>query len=187
MTIQLLKTSRILTPKLLLRPWLTTDAEAYHRVLGDPRVGQWLGQPSGFTPIQTQQWIRGMQFWWERHSFGPWAVVTRSSGELIGHCGLKFAEESSDIELMYALRPDMWHQGLATEAASFCCQWAFAHLNTESLVALTHRHNLASQHLLERLNFRFERCIELNHQPHAFYSLTPENSNPQYPLTQTES
>jgi RimJ/RimL family protein N-acetyltransferase len=36
---------------------------------------------------------------------------------MIGFCGFRFLEDSTEIELLYGLLPDRWGRGLATEAS----------------------------------------------------------------------
>ena len=48
------------------------------------------------------------------------------------------------------MRRDFWHQGLATESAIACRDWAFARLKTERLISLIGPENLPSRRVAER-------------------------------------
>jgi RimJ/RimL family protein N-acetyltransferase len=45
---------------------------------------------------------------------------------------------------------DFWGQGLATEAAIACRDWAFAHLETDRLISLIRHGNTRSRRVAER-------------------------------------
>ena len=40
---------------------------------------------------------------WARHGFGPWAVIDKGDGRLIGQCGLRFLPDGVEVEVLYAL------------------------------------------------------------------------------------
>lgn len=54
---------------------------------------------------------------------------------------------------LYALRPDLWGQGLATEAARKCIEWLFQTRPASRVLAGADPSNQRSQRILERLGF----------------------------------
>ena len=56
-------------------------------------------------------------------------------------------------ELLYALRPDLWGRGLATEAARACIEWLFETHPVSRVLAGADPANERSQRVLERLGF----------------------------------
>ena len=52
--------------------------------------------------------------------YDQWPVIEKSSGKLIGYCGLldKDVEGKSEIELVYVFLPSAWGKGFATEISS---------------------------------------------------------------------
>ena len=48
-----------------------------------------------------------------------------------------------------------WGKGLATEAAQACLQYGFENVEVESIVAIVHPENLASQRVIEKLGMLF--------------------------------
>ena len=55
---------------------------------------------------------------WSMRGYGPYAVVEKASGELVGTVGLWFPGEWPEPELKWALRRRFWGKGYATEAAN---------------------------------------------------------------------
>src|SRR5258708_39855841 len=66
--------------------------------------------------------------------------------EVIGDCGIILQEVEGErlYEIGYHLRRDFWGQGLATEAATACRDWAFTHLKAARLISLIRPENLPS-------------------------------------------
>lgn len=55
---------------------------------------------------------------WNLYGFGVWAVLNKCTGEIIGHCGLRYVDQKEEeVEIMYLLDPASWGSGYATEAA----------------------------------------------------------------------
>jgi RimJ/RimL family protein N-acetyltransferase len=93
------------------------------------------------------------------HGFGCLAVQLKSSGELIGACGLEFylrkgcRHSSPEIELYYRLGRDYWGNGYATEAAREIIRYAFDELRLRRVLAHASIENNGSIALLQRLGF----------------------------------
>ncbi|MBK9739925.1 MAG: GNAT family N-acetyltransferase [Actinobacteria bacterium] len=141
------------TDRLLLRPFAAGDLPAYRLLMGQDEVGEQLPRGRGFTAEETD---RLAQFWsdhWTQHGYGPFAVVERSSGTLLGHCGLKAVEETGEVELLYALGREHWGEGFATEAARACVAWADMVLDLPWLVGFVKPDNVRSIAVLTRAGF----------------------------------
>jgi ribosomal-protein-alanine N-acetyltransferase len=85
-----------------------------------------------------------------------WAVIERTTGELIGHCGLNHMPESTDIEVLYALARATWGRGLATEAAEAALAHGFGPVALPRIIAVTKPENVASRRVMERLGMAYE-------------------------------
>ena len=55
--------------------------------------------------------------------YGPWGVFR--DGRLIGHGGLNFVPEFGETEVLWALHPDAWGKGYATEVARAALGYGF--------------------------------------------------------------
>jgi RimJ/RimL family protein N-acetyltransferase len=85
---------------------------------------------------------------------------------------------ASELELLYALRPDLWGRGLAAEAARKCIDWLFQTQPISRLLAGADPANERSQRVLERLGFVAidEPLIGLEHM--RYYALArPEGGS----------
>ena len=139
--------------RLLLRPLVEGDLDAYHLVMSQDAVGSQLPRGRGFTIDETraliEHWIRH----WDEHGFGPWAVVEDDSDALIGHCGLQRLTESGETELLYAIGEQYWGHAFATEAAKASTRQAFGAFELDELVGFVKPDNGRSQGVMRACGF----------------------------------
>jgi [ribosomal protein S5]-alanine N-acetyltransferase len=111
---------------------------------------------------------------WQDNGFGLWIFRSKITGQLIGRGGIRRVpiRDVEEIELGFALMPEYWGQGLATEMAKASTEVAFEKLRLRSLVSFTLTTNLASQHVIEKTGFKYEKDIELGGEPHVLYRLS---------------
>ncbi len=93
--------------------------------------------------------------------------------ELIGDCGIIRQEVEGEhlYEIGYHLRRDFWGQGLATEAAIACRDWAFAQLKTERVISLIRPENLPSRRVAERNGMTLWKEVNWRGLAHYVYSV----------------
>jgi [ribosomal protein S5]-alanine N-acetyltransferase len=111
-----------------------------------------------------------------RLTLRPWELgdidaLHALSGALAGFCGLIHREADAPPELMYALAPEYWGQGLATEAARAVLAHGFEQLQSPRITAASDPPNAASVRVLERLGMRFTHRAALNGLDTVFYEI----------------
>lgn len=158
------------TPRLILREFSPDDADALAKILSDLETMRFYLAPLNRSEVD--EWIARNRRRYAKDGHGLWAMILRTSGELIGDCGLVIQEVdgANEIEIGYHLRRDHWRQGLATEAARACRDFGFAHLPVEHLISLIHPANLASRRVAEKNGMIvWKEVIRLGH-PSLVYS-----------------
>jgi [ribosomal protein S5]-alanine N-acetyltransferase len=147
------------TERLMVRTWSADDAAAGFRIWSDPEVMRYIGTGHPNASIEeTQAWIERMSTHHELHGFGFWAVVELKTGQLIGSCGMGYQRDGGlPIEFGYTLARTHWGRGLATEAARACLLYAFENVRLPELSASVDSRNVASQRVLEKIGFVYQR------------------------------
>jgi ribosomal-protein-alanine N-acetyltransferase len=140
------------TSRLILRSAEPGDLDAMQALYGDEETMRWIGAGDGVrTREQTARGIRRMMEHQESHGYSIWAVADRSSGEVIGNCGLVLVEwEGPDVELAYMIRRDRWGEGIATEAATASLEHGLGPLAMERVIGLAYPENVASHRVMEK-------------------------------------
>ena len=149
-----------------LRPEHFGELDRLHR---DQRVMATLGGLR--SAAETRRQLRRNLGHWSRHGFGIWMFHARSDGRFTGRAGLRHVKVGggAEIELLYALRPEAWGRGLATEMAEAILAIGFGDLGLAELVCFTLTTNLASKRVMEKAGFIYERDVTYADLPHVLY------------------
>jgi [ribosomal protein S5]-alanine N-acetyltransferase len=168
------------TTRLLLREFTPQDADALALVLSDPQTMRYY--PAPYDRAGVEQWIERNRQRYRDDGVGLWAMeltapqdteVRNDVQTIIGDCGIILQEVEGErlYEIGYHLRRDFWGQGLATEAAIACRDWAFAHLKAERLISLIRPENLPSRRVAERTGMTVWKEVDWRGLPHYVYSI----------------
>lgn len=159
------------TDRLILRTWSLADTEAGFKIWIDPEVMRYVGtgQPNADVE-QTRAWLGRMIAHQEQHGFCFWAVVEKESAQLIGSCGMAYQLDGGPpIEFGYTLARSRWGQGLATEMAGAALRYTFENFNLPELNASVDSRNIASQRVLEKIGFVYQRTEQLDGSVDLWY------------------
>jgi ribosomal-protein-alanine N-acetyltransferase len=153
----------------LERPW-QEHADLYQELFADSVVAAtlWPGALGGArTPRQASEILTADIGHWQRDSFGPWMFFEEATGAFVGRGGLRRCTiaGSECVELLYAVRPEAWGQGHATEIA-FASQACARDLGLSEIVGMTLLTNVASRRVLEKAGLRFDRVQAHAGLPH---------------------
>ena len=158
----------VITERLFLRPFHILDAEAMHRVFGDPEVMRF-GDGA-----QTKEWVDAwlqtcLERYYQTWGFGPYAVVEKQFQNVIGYCGLFIFPDINgkpEVEIGYRLARFAWGQGFATEAASAVRDYAFDVLGLKRLIAMIDPSNLSSIRVAQKIGMQYESEVMLEGYTH---------------------
>ena len=146
-------------------------------LLGDPRVGATLGgvagPEAGDDQLGRMTRHRSDSAHWADHGFGWYAFLDRTTGALIARGGPKTAHVAGrdEVEIGWAVAPDRWGEGLATELGAASLAVAFGPLALPDVVSFTLPDNRASRRVMEKLGFAYERDVVHAGLPHVLYRL----------------
>jgi ribosomal-protein-alanine N-acetyltransferase len=154
---------RLETERLKLRAVQAGDAEAIFRLYSDPKVTEF-AEISTFTNIQQARNMISKFTKWFQHDQGVrWGIFLEDSDELIGVCCFDtYLVKYRSANLGYDLASAHWQKGFATEAVAAIVDYAFEHglvSKINRIQALTHVGNLASERVLEKLDFQKEGLL----------------------------
>ncbi len=159
------------TKRLVLREFTANDADALVLILCDPETMKYY--PATIDRAGTQQWIERNLRRYAEDEVGLWAMVLKTSGEMIGDCGIirQLVEGQYLFEIGYHLRRDHWGQGLAAEAAVACREWGFAHLGADRLISLIRPENVPSCRVAERNGMTIWKEVDWRGLRHYVYAV----------------
>jgi [ribosomal protein S5]-alanine N-acetyltransferase len=162
------------TPRLLLSRPRLDDFEDFARMYADLVVMATLGGVR--TRDESRPYLDRLLAHWERRGWGWWTARDLATGQFVGRGGPRWLtiDTGEEVELGYGLMSEFWGRGLATELARESLRVAFDVVGVDSMVSFTLPTNHASQRVMEKVGFVYERDGVWADLPHVFYRLTRE-------------
>ena len=146
------------TARLLIRRPAMADADdIFRRYASDPEVTRFLSFRCHSDVAQTQAFIEFSDAEWNRWPAGPYLILSREDGRLLGGTGFSF-ETSSRSSTGYVLARDAWGRGVATETLDALVRLAPS-IGLERLAAICHPAHRASAHVLRKCGFVLEGTL----------------------------
>ncbi|ABD11594.1 acetyltransferase, ribosomal protein N-acetylase [Frankia casuarinae] len=159
------------TDRLVLRPIHNDDVAGYTEIWSDPEFTRYFHRPTD--PDGVWHALAGCMGCWVLTGVGPWSVVEKASGQLVGQAGLWTEPGWPGIEAVWFLRRDRWGRGYATEAATAALTWVFAQRpDLTEVVSVIVPANAASVRVAERLGMAYVRSEFLHDEAHAVYAVS---------------
>ena len=168
------------TKRLILRPFCDEDLNSYFEMMDTPELREHLRIPD--EKGISEAWLE-MAWWlgqWELRGTGNWALEEKASGRFLGRAGLHNPERHDwpGVEVGWALHPDWWGQGYATEAGTEAVRYGFEELGEKRLYSTILLDNRRSQSVAKRLGFTLFDTKTLSHfpsEPHGIWALERES------------
>jgi ribosomal-protein-alanine N-acetyltransferase len=160
------------TTRLIIRAFARAEAETYSRLLDEAfGVGAHGSEDEKRVMFEYQVAADPGLALLHQPPYGDRAIVSRGSGAVIGSVGfapclMPFGQLpsfepttrfTSEMGLFWALFPEHWGHGYATEAAAAMIGYAFGQLRLRRIVATTEHDNTRSINVMRRLGMRLER------------------------------
>jgi len=162
------------TKRFLAERFQPGDVEEWKRLHRDPVVMATLG--GLMEDDDTERRFKIAMDHWDQHGFGGWSFREPGTRAFVARGGLRHntLEGVAEIELLYAVRPEWWNQGVATEIGELSLDAAFRVLGFSDVVCFTEPTNLKSQRVMQKLGFVYERDGFFAGTPHVFFRIRRE-------------
>jgi RimJ/RimL family protein N-acetyltransferase len=174
-------TPRLETPRLILRPFASSDWDAVNTMLSDPVATRYMHFAS-WTEDQRRDWFD----WCVTNARQPdadaliWAIFRRDPGDVIGWLGIGTSSDFAvpgERSFGYLLDRAVWNRGYMTEALRAVLAYEFGIRRAPRLRATCNVANAASARVMEKVGMRREKTVfdanfEGNWAERHHYSIT---------------
>lgn len=160
------------TSRLIGRQLSRQDLPALTEILSDPDVMK--HSVHGVCDENaTRKFIDWCQECYSSHGVGPWALVEKSSGGLVGFCGVspEMVDGIEEMNLGYRLAQKFWNQGFASEAVKGVINYAFMQKSMRSVVAIIEPEHKASIRVSEKAGFSSYTNLEFHGRSVRLYRM----------------
>lgn len=181
------------TERLVLRPFTLDDLDEFAAINADPEVMRYF--PSTMTRTQSMEAIERYLGKLAADGYSFLAAELEKTGELAGVIGLSRFNDAlrsvipghPEVEVGWRLRRGLWGQGLATEGATACLDYAFQALKVPEIVAITSVSNAPSRRVMEKLGMSYVSGANFPHpmvppetglQEHVLYQIANPDVRP---------
>lgn len=153
-------TTIIETERLNLRLLTIEDAAFYLRLVNEPSFIINI-RDKGIRTIESAQnaILKEHIDVQQLRGFSLYLAERKLDKQAIGLCGFVKRDEFQDVDVGYALLPEMTGQGYAQEALNSLLPYAQKKLQLSRLIAITSLNNASSIKLLEKAGFQFQEII----------------------------
>jgi len=165
----------ISSDRLQLRPLGLRDLESVHALWVEPGVRRYLWDDEAIDSDRAAEVLQDSENDFQSRGFGLWGLYEQGTGDLIGFCGLRYAELFPEPELVFGLDDDLQGRGLASEAASAVLEYGFCRLALPAIGSATDAPNVASRRVLDRLGMELLGRADNHGSDTLFYRMTRDD------------
>ncbi|GCE15185.1 GNAT family N-acetyltransferase [Tengunoibacter tsumagoiensis] len=145
------------TERILVRHLRDDDFEAFYALCSDPEIHRYMGDGKPLTAEQTRSWIQISQGNYRQRGYGCFAITSRLDSQMIGFGGIARPANNPHLEIIYALKPSCWGQGLASEFIKALLATSFERWQIPRLEATIDVRNHRSSKAIEKAGMLFVR------------------------------
>lgn len=147
------------TERLILRQLVPEDASEVFAYASDHEVASWTTWEAHRTLDDSRDYLERVMTWYADGFGGPWGLELKSTGQLIGTCGMALTPQHARAELGYAVGRAWWGQGLMTEAVVEAIRYGFEELRLNRIEARCIPTNIGSARVMEKAGMTYEGTI----------------------------
>ena len=137
------------TERLILRPPIEADLDAWAAFAADDEAARLLGGPQ--PRAAARRGMATMRGSWGLRGFGMFSVIEKVSGRWVGRLGPWQPEGWPGTEIGWGIVRAVWGWGYASEGSAAAIDWAFEHLGWTEVIHTISPGNLASIAVARRL------------------------------------
>ncbi len=138
------------------------DAPAHYRLWSDPEVLKFTPDLPAVSQEDSVASLRRVASWFHAAFEGiGWAITPAGEDRFIGGIGFYdvFGPGLQIAQVSFALLPEHWNKGLATEALREAVRFGFAHLALHRVQLLTHPQHEAAIRVARKAGFQEEGIL----------------------------
>ncbi|MCM3153987.1 GNAT family protein [Priestia megaterium] len=148
------------TKRLILRKIVEDDAGEILECFSDEEVLRYYGQKPLESINQVMEIIKNFSKGYEEKQLIKWGIQLKGKEKLIGTIGFQeWSPGHKKANVSYALFPEYWNKGYATEAVHEAISYGFNELQYNRIGAIVFTQNSGSIALLSKLGFKKEGTL----------------------------
>jgi RimJ/RimL family protein N-acetyltransferase len=154
--------TRIETPRLVIRTFEPRDAGAWIAMVNEPEVSRFLPPGPDATMEIFRQALERRHVMEREVGYAMWAVDDKATGAFVGQCGIRPVEEGAgpEIDLAYHYTRVCWGKGYGTEAVIAVLAYGLGPVGLDRIMAVAMPENTGSWRVMEKAGMRYEGLVD---------------------------
>ena len=166
------------TERLYIRQYNQQDEENFYLFSGNEDVMRYI-RPVISREQSNLFLAQNIQLYLSKPNTGRWAVIEKATGNYIGSFSiLSMESDDTRLHIGYALLPQFWGLGYATELLHQGLSFFFTKHTNTSIYGITEEANVASQKVLIKCGFSHYSRLQENGKEILIFVLNRSESNP---------
>jgi ribosomal-protein-alanine N-acetyltransferase len=159
--VKLAEFARFETERLILRPFVLSDAADMFEYASNPKNLEFIFLPH--SSLGASRFFIANNFM--KNPLGKWAIELKNEKKMIGTLHyVKLSEKKLAAEIGYVLNQSYWNQGLLTEALSALTKISFEEFGLKRLELLIDEENIASKKVAIKAGYKDVQHFKAAHQ-----------------------
>lgn len=164
-----LGTKKLETPRLILRPFTTEDAQAmYNNWASDPEVTKYLTWPAHGSVEISRMVLTDWVSHYGEDTYYQWAIVLKDLGQPIGSISVvSYNNEAQLVHIGYCIGKRWWHKGIMSESLQAVIDFFFDQVGVNRIETRHDPNNPHSGGVMRKCGMTYEgtlRSSDVNNQ-----------------------
>lgn len=159
------------TKRLLIRELAVSDIKEIYPIYTDPQVRKYIENIDDYMENEIEKQKAYIQNVYSFYGYGLWGVFSKTTGRLIGRCGIEnhVIDGKDEIMLSYLLDSQHWGYGYALECCNAVLKYAYEELDIHRIVAVIDTGNSRSIKTAQKLGMKCEKEFVHNNRKSFLY------------------
>ena len=161
------------TRRLIIRELTPEDTKEIYKMYQDPDIRRYIPEIDDYLEIEMEKQAAYIRNVYSFYGFGIWGVYSKTSGKLIGKCGIEnqMVDGIEEISLSYLLDSKYWGYGYAIECGKAVFNYAKSQLDITRVVAVIDEKNKRSIRTAQNLDMVLEKEVLYKNRKCHLYSI----------------
>ncbi|HWB26196.1 MAG TPA: GNAT family N-acetyltransferase [Chitinophagaceae bacterium] len=144
------------TERLAVRQYNAQDDDLFYQLSSNEEVMRYI-RPTVSKEDSDKLLVQNIHLYLSRANTGRWAMFERHTGNFVGSFSiLAMDSDNAKLHIGYALLPQFWGRGYATEILRGGIGFFFRYHSSNTLYAIAEERNTASQKVLQKCGFTYQ-------------------------------
>ncbi len=161
------------TKRLIIRELAVSDVKELYPIYTDPQIRKYIDNIDDYFEEEVEKQRAYIQNVYSFYGYGLWGVFSKTTGGIIGRCGIEnqMVDGKEEISLSYLLDSQHWGYGYAVECCTAVLDYARDELDIHRIVAVIDYDNSRSIKTAQKIGMKCEKDITYRNRECLLYAI----------------